>query len=262
MGKKITLDQLLKGKATKINDKEFYETAAYVEPFMDHIEKNIEGASYEVQVEFPKQMTITKEEDINYDDVTYNRVYLQATLPDTYTIDNHKKVIGMVYGIDTRTPICKYYVGGENMACTNLCVFNPDDLRVQTIESMKPLNFNSLDDVINGVYEIHQFLEKLHNIVYDTVEETINELVGKWVRNCIDLNYDNGISKAKLSYNTAIDAYKSLFKDNKSDYYIADKNQVDGFTIYNAFTDLITHNNKDIMTKCEKTLLLNRILEI
>ena len=35
------------------------------------------------------------------------------------------------------------------------------------------------------------------------------------------------------------------------------------FNIYNAFTQLITHDKgRDIMNKCEKTLLLKRILDI
>lgn len=34
------------------------------------------------------------------------------------------------------------------------------------------------------------------------------------------------------------------------------------FTVYNAFTQIITDDDKDIMNKVEKTLLLKTILEL
>ena len=44
---------------------------------------------------------------LNKDDVTYNRVWIQAVLPDEYCFENHQEVIGMVYGLDVRKPIYK-----------------------------------------------------------------------------------------------------------------------------------------------------------
>ena len=54
-----------------------------------------------------------------------------------------------------------------------------------------------------------------------------------------------------------------MFIDAKSPYYISeDVDQVDMFTVYNAFTQIITDDNKDIVNKAEKTLLLKSILEL
>lgn len=47
----------------------------------------------------------------------------------------------------------------------------------------------------------------------------------------------------------------------KSKYYTTD-NVVDGFTVYNAFTDLITQDKRDLVNKFEKTLLIKDVMGI
>ena len=109
---KLELSELLKGKATKIKDKEYFQTEAYVTPFLERMQKITND--FRVEVKLPDQITVTKKEDLDFDDVTYNRVWIQAVLPESYTVDNHDEVIGMVYGIDTRKPVAKFYRGGLN----------------------------------------------------------------------------------------------------------------------------------------------------
>lgn len=255
----ITLDELLKGKATKIKDKSFFQTATYVEPFLERMNKLTDN--FQVKVELPEQITVTKREDVDFEDITYNRVWIQAILPQSYQIDNHDDVIGMVYGLDVRKPIVKFYRGGLNKACCNLCVFDPTYLNVQEIQSTKAIKFGGLDNIINKTNEIEQFLSSLHNTPFINTEENINENLGKWVINTLDLSYDNGLGKAKLATSTAVDVYKLLFKDFKSPYFVGDKDTT-MFNVYNAFTELISNKDKDIINKCEKTLLVKDILDL
>ena len=81
-----------------------------------------------------------------------------------------------------------------------------------------------------------------------------------WVRNTLDMSYDNSISKAKLATSMAVDAYKLLFKDAKSPYFVNPGSDTDLFNVYNAFTELISNKDKDIMNECEKTLLVKDII--
>jgi len=254
----ITIDDLLKGKATKIKDKAFYETEAYVTPFLDRMQKIT--SDFKVKVELPDQITVTKKEDVDFDDITYNRVWIQGILPQEYDIDNHQDVIGMVYGLDVRRPIVKFYRGGLNRACCNLCVFDPSYLHVQELEASKAINFLGLDHIIDKSNEIKAFLDRLHNTPFSRDEQNINENLGMWVRNTLDLSYDNSISKAKLATSMAVDAYKLLFKDAKSPYFVNPGTNTDMFRIYNAFTELISNKDKDIMNECEKTLLVKDII--
>lgn len=257
----IQLEQLLKGKQTRIKDKEYFETEAYVNPFLERMSKLT--SDFKVKVELPDQVTLTKEGDVNLEDITYNRVWIQAVLPEQYDVDNHQDVIGMVYGLDTRKPIVKFYRGGLNRACTNLCVFNPDYLEVQELQSESAIDYRPLDSLINKANEIKVFLEKLHGITFPRDNQFINEQLGMWVRNCLNIPYHNGINNVKLATSTAIDAYKLLFEKDSSEYYVPVTSNTDMFNVYNAFTELISNDkDKDIMNKCEKTLLLKNILGI
>ena len=92
----ITIDELLKGKPTVIKGKNYFGTAAYVEPFLERLHNLTDD--FRVHVQLPDQITKTITGDINTDDITYNRVYIEAVMPDEICYDNHDKVIGMVIG--------------------------------------------------------------------------------------------------------------------------------------------------------------------
>ena len=129
----ISLDQLLKGKQTSIKNKNYFQTAAYVEPFLERMSKLTDD--FRVQVKLPDQITMDDEKE----DITYNRVIVQAVLPEELIID-HSQVVSMVYGLDVRKPVVKFYSGALDAVCTNLCVFSPDQLSCQEIEPETALN--------------------------------------------------------------------------------------------------------------------------
>ena len=252
----ITIDELLKGKATRIKNKEYFPTRAYVEPFLDRVSKTLTD-KFIVKVETPEQITTNE----GTDDLTYNRVWIQGILPDEFNIENHQEVIGMVMGLDVRKPIAKFYRGGINMACCNLCVFNPSFLECQEIYPEAALNYKSVDTLINRASELRQWLNTLHTTTFERSEQNINESLGMWVRRCLDISFNNGFGKVKLAVSSAIDAYKLLFVDSESDYYVHPGDNTDLFNIYNAFTDIISNDkDKDIMNKAEKCLLLKDII--
>lgn len=256
----ITIDELLAGKGTRIKNNEYFPTAGYVEPFLERMSKFTND--FRVQVKLPDQITLTNEGNINKDDVTYNRVWIQAVLPDEYCFENHQEVIGMVYGLDVRKPIYKIYKGGLNMACTNLCIFNPDFLDIQEIEPETAVNFRSLERLMEQTDDMRVRLNNMFNMEIPYIETDIDQMLGKWVRNTIDQYYDKGFGKVKLATSTAIDAYKLLYCKKDSPYYVEPGQSTNMFNVYNAFTQLITDDDRDIVNKAEKTLLLQNILEI
>ena len=253
----IQLDTLLKGKQTRIKDKEYFETEAYVNPFLERMSKIT--SDFRVKVELPEQITLTKDGDVNFEDITYNRVWIQAILPEQFDVDNHQDVIGMVYGIDTRKPIVKFYRGGLNKACTNLCVFNPEMLNVSELEPESAINYSFLRNAMSMTDETNLMLKKLSEMEYK--KDDIYADLGHWVDNCINSKINMGFGSVKLAESAPIDVYKDLFYDEKSKYYTTD-NVVDGFTVYNAFTDLITQDKRDLVNKFEKTLLIKDVMGI
>lgn len=257
----IELKDLLAGKATRIKNNDYFPTAAYVEPFLERMQKFT--SDFRVQVRLPDQVTKTKDGNIDLEDITYNRVWIQAVLPEEYNFDNHQEVIGMIYGLDIRKPIVKFYKGGLNRACTNLCIFNPEMLSISELQPESAINYKPVLDIIEKTNDLKIWLQKLHDIEFVCEEQNINESLGKWIRASISNYYDTGFGKVKLATSTAIDAYKLLFETEDSNYYVGKDSSTDMFTIYNAFTDLISNDSgRDIMNKCEKIMLLKEILSI
>lgn len=257
----ITIEQLLKGKATKIKDKEYNPTEAYVVPFLERMENKFHNVKYNCKVELPKQITI---DPTKVEDITYNRVWIEAVLPEEFCVDNHDRAFGMVYGLDVRVPIVKFYNSAVNRACTNLCVFNPNDLSVQPIEEKKAIDYRDLDRIIERQSEIKVFLDKLKNFTFNCSADSVAESLGYWINNSIDDSYNNGITKASIATSTIISAYKLLFKNQNNEYFVGidNPNNTTMFNVYNAFTQIITHKDTDIVNKAEKELLLLRILGI
>lgn len=253
----IDLTQLMKGKATRIKDKEYFTPEQYVTPFMNRVSELTDN--FIINVKPADQISLTKEGEINFDDVIYNRVWIQAVLPDEYAWDNHQRVISMIYALDTRKPLVKFYTGALNMACLNLCVFNPEMLNVAELEPESAINYSFLRNMMTVTDDVRVNLEKLANMEFK--RDTIFDNLGHWVDNCIRSKYNNGFGTVKLAESTPIEVYKDLFYNEKSGYYTTD-DRVDGFTVYNAFTDLITQDKRDLTNKFEKTLLISDIMGI
>ena len=231
----IQLNELLAGRATRIKNREYFPTRAYVEPFLERVQKITK--EIRVQVQLPTQITYTAEGDINTEDITYNRVLIEAILPDEYKFndDPHRAVLGMVYGIDVRKPVAKFFKGQERMSCTNLCVFSPQLLSCQDLEPENPIDFKPFDRIIEQTDDTATWLKKLIETDFDCSEQNVNESLGKWIRNCKEDN----------EYYTGFDGSISMYQ------------------VYNAFTQELTDGmKKDPFNIFEKTLLLKDILDI
>ena len=253
----LTVEQLLQGKATKIKEKEFFTTKAYVEPFFDRMSKYTE--EFIINVKPADQISLTPNGEVNFDDIVYNRVWVQAVLPDEYAYENHKRVMSMLYALDTRKPVVKMYTGALNMACLNLCVFNPDALNVAELEPITAINYSPINLLMGMNDTIKSTLEKLDKMTFNRNE--IYEDLGLWIDRCITSKFNSGFGTVKIAESAPVNVYKDLFYNEDSNYYTQGE-EVDGFTVYNAFTDLITQDKKDLVNKFEKTLLIKEIMDI
>ena len=259
----IQLNELLAGRATRIKNRDYFQTAAYVEPFLDRVQKI--SKEIKVQVQLPTQITYTANGDINTEDITYNRVLIEAILPDEYKFndDPHRAVLGMVYGIDVRKPVVKFFKGQERMSCTNLCVFSPQLLSCQDLEPETQIDFKPLERIIEQTDDTAIWLKKLIETEFDCSEHNVNESLGRWIRNCINYSFNNHYQPVKIACSTPIDAYKSLFEKEDDDYYIGLNGNTSMYQIYNAFTQVLTDGmKKDPFNIFEKTLLIKDILDI
>lgn len=252
----ITINELLKGKGTQIRGKEYFPTAAYVEPFLERMQKYTND--FRVMVKTPDQITLDKDKPID----VFNRVVVQAVLPDELTIDNHYSVVGMVYGLDVRKPVVKFYNGALDSVCTNLCIFSPDQLHCAGIEPETAINYKPVLSIMDNIEETTNYIKKLINTEVSCDYIKTSTMLGNWIKNCMKSSWDNGFGKVKVATSVPIDAYKLLFDNEDSRYLIKDP-ITSAYNIYGAFTQIITNNlNKDIVNQCEKTLLIKQILDI
>lgn len=250
----ITMNELLLGKSTIIKNKEFYPTKNYVEPFVEKMSKFTDR--FEIKVKLPEQMTTNK----GNTDVTYNRVVVEAVLPKKYTIDDHDEVIGLVYGIDVRKPVVKLYRGYLNQVCTNLCVFNPSWLNVQELLPGDPINYTPIKELMEKQNDFALMLDRLKSTFLDRTEQ--KRYLGEWVDYALREGDDYGFGKVKIAVSTPVEAYKQLFVDQDSQYYVPQGIDPTLFDVYNSFTQIITDDKRDILQKFEKTMIINKLLDV
>lgn len=256
----FSLEEVLQGKATRIKNKDYFKTADYLEPFLERMSKYTDN--FTVKVKMPDQITLTEDGSVVTDDLTFNRVNVEAVLPDEYAFEGHTQVVGMVYGLDVRKPICKLYSGAERSACTNLCVFSPSGLNVQEIEPETAINFSCIKGLMERTETISRTLRRLSDTTFVASDENINESLGRWIRNAMAMDFSSGYGKVKIATTSVIDAYKDLFENEDSEYWTGDSD-CSMFNVYNAFTQQITNGwSKDCFTRFEKTILVGRILGI
>ena len=255
----LNLEDIYKGKATLIKDNKYFSTQQYIEPFVDRTDKLCQG-NYLIKAVPANQISITPDGAIDTEDLVFNRINIEAIIPGEYEFEGHQKAIGMVYGLDTRKPVVKFYTGALRSACTNLCVFSPNALNVQELQPETAINYKFVEEAVNMKLVIGEILKQISHQHY-TKEQCFNNL-GEWIDNCINFKFHTEFGAIKLSETAPISAYKSLFYNEKSDYFAQD-GEVTGFDIYNALTDNICNGrSNDICNRFEKVFLAGRIMNL
>lgn len=257
----LDLATALKGKRTQIKGKEYRSTEAYIEPFLEKMSKYTQD--FRIQGIMAPQISLTEEGDINLEDCVYNRIWVQAVMPSDLCFHNHEETIGMIYALDTRKPLVKIYRGSLDKACLNTCIFNPSFLNVQELEPESAINYKPIDTIMAQTNDIKKTLEKLESIEVPFKPEIVNENLGKWVRNCLNMYKSDKVSgKVKVATSTAIDAYKLLYEKEDSRYY-TNNDTTDLLNCYGAFTQILTDaSSKEFVSLPEKTMLISNILGI
>lgn len=254
----ITLEQLYAGKATRIKEKEYFTTEQYVTPFIDRMSKFTNN--FTIQVKPADQISLNKDGEVNFENIVYNRVWVEAQLPGEYAMEGHTQSVSLLYALDTRKPIYKIFKNTIRQACLNMCVFSPEMLSVRELEPETAMEYTFVNQVMELTDNTKVMLENLSNN-YIKRDDLFDNL-GHWVDRCISSKFNSGFGTVKLAESTAIDAYKKLVIDEKSDYYTPE-GDVCMFDAYNAFTDIITHDKgRDIVNKFEKIYLVKDILGI
>ena len=182
----ITLEQLLKGKGTIIKNKEYLPTRNYIEPFVDRMSKFTSEFICKA-IEAPQ---LAREED----NKIYNRVWVQAVLPEEYAYENHKQSINILYALDKQKPIVKLFKNTLNMACLNMCVFSPEYMQVSELLPESAINFAFVKNVMEMTDNTSIMLKKLADTFIDRSNmykkiKMLNHIIRtrKQHKHCVDI---------------------------------------------------------------------------
>lgn len=249
----VTLDKLLSGKATRINSKDFLSTEDYVKPFIEEMSKFT--STYRIEAIPPSQVTTDKEGE----DITYNRVLVQAIMPTQ--IDEYNEIYTLAYSLDIRKPIYKVYRAMFNNTTNSIVVFDPNWLIVNEIKPTETFTL-PITGLMGLTSDFEIKLKKYKNDTLSTKENDRYIRLGAWIEKCQFAVWQNDFGgKVKWSPTNVVKVYNNIYINTSSDYYVGDKDS-SIINTYNSFAQLIADDKKDICNKFEKTMLINLLLGI
>jgi hypothetical protein len=128
---------------------------------------------------------------------------------------------------------------------------------IQELQPREPLDYN-LKYVMEAPDDFKNKVLFLKETTFDRKDQKLK--LGEWVDFTLRESYSNGSGKTKLATSLPIEAYKSVFIDDESPYFIPEGIDPDLYTVYNAFTQVITDDNKkNFFNDFEKTMLVTKL---
>lgn len=248
----ITLSALLEGKPTIIKDKEFLSTKDYVQPFVDEMKKYTD--LFRVNVQLADQISLSKDSK----DYVYNRVWVQAIMPEKCDVNGYSEVYGLVYTLDSRVPVYKVYRAYMDKQTENLYVFDKDWLVVKELKPETRISYG-VKPLMEKTSNFPAKIKKMKGTFLDSSKMTA--LLGEMVEKAIIYNYDGVGGKIKLASSDVVKAYTDVCLNSTSHYYVGPTVEGTMHNFYSAVCAQIT-GGKDIINRFEKTILVGQIIGI
>lgn len=244
----ITIEKLFEGKSTVIKDNEYLTTKEYVSPFVELMKKFT--TDFSVQVQLPSQLTITDSEK----DITYNRVWVQAVLKENKY--DFAETINLVYALDVKKPIYKLFKAYKDKKTGNLFAFNSQWINVY---ELKPgtafIDFEPVVKYLLGLTDnSDDIFGKLNSCILKSEKEYRQRELGKLIERSMLFEIENKGGKIKIAPQVVLKAYQNVYMNSSSRNYVG-SGESTMFNYLDAFSSLITEDNKDIVNRFEKNLL-------
>lgn len=250
----ITIQALLEGKPTTIKEVNFLSTKEYVLPFLTEMKKFTDH--FVINVELPKQLTVTN----NIKDITYNKVWIQAIMPNKYDVLGYKEVYGFIYALDIKTPVYKIYRAYINPENNNLCVFNPEWIKTYELKPGETPVIK-VTDLMQMSTDVEIHLTKMQKSFLSPEIKDCHSLLGELIDKSLLYEYKDIVGKIKLSSADVIKSYEDVYHNTTSKYFVKESEECSKLNYYNALCSQIT-NSKDIVNRWEKTILVGMLLNI
>lgn len=248
----ITLTRLLEGKPTIIKGKEYLATKEYVNPFIEEMSKYTD--KFIVHVQEPDQLLINNENN----DTTFNRVWIQAIMPESCKINGMNEVYNLVYGLDLRNPIYKVY--RSYLYGNNPCVFNPNWIIIGELKPNEKIPDYSIKNLMEMENNVDLISKKMQNTFLDDNDR--HKLLGEMIEKSMLCEHIHIGGKVKLSSTMVVKAFENVYMNSSSNTYKKESEECSVWNYYSAFTELVKDaSTKDIINNFEKTILCGQLFE-
>ena len=250
----ISIDELLKGQSTIIRGKEYNDTKSYVMPFLEKFSDYTED--FRARVVAPSQLSVSVDGTVNQ---VYTRVLVEAVAPITHDL---AEVIGMVYALDTRYPVVKFFKCiKDNMEGGQLYIDNVANIAYSDIAPESPIDYTQLNRLADKEIKTLDWMDSLKTKDFDCSNDNVNKSLGQWIRFALNIERKTDYGLVKIGHQDIVSGYKYLFEDEDSPHYKSLGGHREYFDIFSAMSDVV-YNGRDIINIPEKTVLLKQILSI
>lgn len=252
----ITIGKLLEGKPTIIKDKEYLSTVEYVMPFLEIMSQFTKD--FYCKVEIPKQLTVTDKKQ----DVTYNRVWLQAVMPNKCDVDGYAETFNLVYGLDIRQPVYKLFKAYKDRKSENLYCFDSRWLNVYELKpNEKFVNFEPIiKNLLQMVDDSNLRFKKMNTEFFSSDIEQKHNKLGDLIEKSMLYEFYGKGGKVKLTPQLILKAFQNIYMNPSSKYYVKDTEECSLFKYADAILSLIT-DEKDIINAFEKSHLCLQLFD-
>lgn len=247
MSQVIELKELLESKAfvKEGSGMDFKSPEAYIGPFIDTA--NHYTDNFKVQVVSPVENK-NDDESINR---AFPRLLLEAKMPTSFDVADSFATVGLMLALDTQRPTVKLYTGKRVHACTNLTIFNADNVFTAELTNLGAAfkkAFDYFQKVEKDNEEYFRIVTKLKERELDM--EGINKLMG-------DLLLSTTKNKF-IGTSAVMNASKELI--NSSSVYAIKEGKTTEWNILNAHTAYLS-TKVDIAEQATKTMLFANLFD-
>lgn len=243
MEKVLTIDDVFNSKTYVKGERNYKTPREYLEPFIE----KIQNIAPDIKVR-TSGIVQNAEEDRTIN-TAYSRILIEAS-KERLQSEGLFPTFGIIIGLDIQKPVYKIYEGTTVSACTNLCVFNQNNMFTGSIFDGLSEGYDRLGTWVSN-YE-NTFGQNLD--IYKRLEsvqlgkDELKQRLGELLKFSIENSY--------LGTNPVVLAAKELFNPNSS-YSIEKDGSSTDWNLYNAVTAYLS-SKSDILDKASKTLLLSK----
>lgn len=254
--KNVSKEDVMQGAATTIKDVKYLKTAEYVQPFLNKVEEKAYDISFAASE--PKQNILVDGSVVT----TYNRVHVIATLNSEYDTDEFKTIVGMIYGLDIRKPVAKFYKAYVNKETGDMYMFDDSAIDVQDLEEDTLPSYDIVDDLLENKDDVTDNVTSLRMNEISAERENVDALFGKWLHNVMTTSWNQGYGPIKLAISTITDMFKDMFINEKSADFVDESDVTTMLAVYKNLVHAISADGRDITNCVEKILLVRQILDV